>query len=124
VRLWALTAAAVAIATVASLPADAAAAAPEIVVLSGRADTVTAGDVLVEVRLPPGTRLTTLTAGETDVTDQLERRGTSRPAGLVHGLPVGPTRLVATTTDGGRAVLDVTNHPSTGPVLAGTQVQP
>lgn len=119
-----LTAAAVAIATAVSVPADAVATAPEIVVLSGRADTVTGGDALVEVRMPAGMRLTGLTAGSRDVTESLERRDTSRPAGLVRGLPVGRTRLVATTTDGGRAALDVTNHPSTGPVFAGTQVQP
>lgn len=120
---FAVAAAAAACAVVAS-PAQAASSVPEIVVLSGRADTVTGGDALVEVRLAPGARLATLTADGRDVTAALARRGTTRPAGLVGGLRVGETRLVATTTAGARAALDVINHPSTGPVLAGPQVQP
>ena len=105
-------------------PAEGGAAAPVLSTLSNRADLVSGGDVLVEVRLPPGSRLASLTAGRRDVTGMLERGDGSRLRGLVSGLVAGRTSLVARTTAGGKATLTVTNHPSTGPVFAGRQVQP
>jgi hypothetical protein len=103
-------------------PADAA-AAPRIVTLSNRADLVSGGDVLVEVQLPTGTRLRDVRAGARDVTRSFSLVN-GRTRGLVTGLPVGTTRLTVRTSAGGVGALTVTNHPSTGPVFAGPQVQP
>ncbi|MCW2542715.1 MAG: hypothetical protein JWM40_267 [Frankiales bacterium] len=100
-----------------------AADAPRVVALSNRADLVSGGDVLVEVRLPSGTRLREVLAGSRDVTPSFSVVS-GRTRGLVTGLPVGVTRLTARTAAGGVGWLTVTNHPSTGPVFAGPQVQP
>jgi hypothetical protein len=104
-------------------PVEAGAPTPDVVALSNRPDLVSGGDVLVEVRLPAGARLAALHVGDRDVTGQLRPvEGALR--GLVSGLPAGRSTFVARTTDGAEGTLTVTNHPSTGPVFAGPQVQP
>ena len=100
--------------------APAAAAPVEIRTLSNRADLVSGGDVLVQVSGPAGTRVQ---AGGRDVTSALSRRD-GRLQGLVTGLPLGRSRIVARAPDGAGAVLTVTNHPRSGPVFAGPQTQP
>src|SRR3954464_16059807 len=104
-----------------AIVAPAAAAPVEIRVLSNRADLVSGGDALVEVVGPPGVRVT---AAGRDVTDAFAVRGDGRFAGLVSGLPVGRSRIVARVPGGDGAELVVTNHPRTGPVFAGAQTQP
>lgn len=112
-------------------PASAAGAAAvqtpvQILSLSNRADLVSAGDVLLGLRVPPGTRPATVhvTAGARDVTKAFAARSGGTIAGLVTGLPVGRTLITATLPDGRGAHLTVTNHPRGGPVFAGPQVQP
>ena len=96
---------------------------PVIRTLSNRADLVSGGDVLLEVDVPRGQQLTSVTVGRRDATRQLRRTGTSW-RGLVTGLTDGPNIVRARTSAGGTATLVVTNHPSHGPVFAGPQVWP
>jgi hypothetical protein len=113
---------------VGTVPASAAAKKypPRIAVLSVRADLVSGGDALVKVAVPRHTALkrVRLFAGKRNVTRVLKRRGPRRLVGLVEGLRVGKTRLVARIRRGRSARLTVTNHPIGGPVLAGPQIQP
>jgi hypothetical protein len=107
-------------------PADARMPAPRIEVLSNRADLVSGGDAFVRVTLPRGvgsSRLR-LTAGRRNVTGVLGPTGPRQLEGVVSGLPVGRTALVARIRRGSAARLVVTNHPIGGPVFAGPQIQP
>ena len=115
-----------AVALLAAGPAAAASPAPRIKVLSNRADLVSGGDALVQVKVPRGVRAkrVKLFAGKRNVTKQLKRVGKRRLRGLVNGLRDGRTRLVARIRHAGAARLAVRNHPLGGPVMAGPQIQP
>ena len=105
-------------------PASAAGPAPlEIRSLSTRADLVSGGDVLLELVGPASARGLTVRAAGRDVTAEFRRAKSGRVLGLVSGLPLGRTSVVAETPVG-RAVLDVVNHAIGGPVFSGPQVQP
>lgn len=91
-------------------------------VLSNRADLVSAGDALVEVRLPRGVRPrdVTVRVGRRDVTHLFAQRANGRYLGLVTGLPLGRSTIrAAAPGHSGSAV--VTNHPNGGPVFSGPQ---
>ncbi|WP_296607307.1 DUF6351 family protein [Nocardioides sp.] len=97
-------------------------------VLSTRADLVSAGDVLVAVRIPAGVRArqVRVTAGDRDVTRRFAVRDDGRYWGLVRGLPLGRIVLRATAPGvpgvrPGRTV--VVNHPNGGPVFTGPQTR-
>lgn len=94
-------------------------------ILSNRADLISAGDVLVAVRLPDGIRArqVRVTAGARDVTHRFAVRPDGRFVGLVTGLPLGRVVLRATAPSvrGDRAI--VVNHPNAGPVFSGPQTQ-
>ena len=108
----------------------------EITTLSNRADLISNGDALVEVRVPNDVPLqqVTLTLNGTNVgagfvSDQ--RAHTLR--GVLRGLRVGENQFVAEANDQGedqqgedqpRARLTITNHPRGGPVLLGSQTMP
>jgi hypothetical protein len=102
-------------------PAPADSSVPVVEALSNRPDLISGGDVLVAVTVAHGI-LESFRAGASEV--RLERVGPGRWSGLVTGLPVGPTTLTARSSADTTGRLVVTNHPSTGPVLAGRQVQP
>jgi hypothetical protein len=89
-------------------------------VLSNRADLLTGGDALVEVAFPASvpTRSVHVLAGDREVTNAFRPSGPGRLRGLVTGLPVGTTRLVARVPGGG-AQIDLRNHPVTGPLFSG-----
>ena len=94
------------------------AAALEIETVSNRADLISGGDALVQLRdAGPGVRVD---VDGRDVTDAFDSSG----RGLVTGLRVGRNVLSARTPEGDGARLVITNHPSSGPVIAGPQVQP
>jgi hypothetical protein len=94
----------------------------QLTVLSGRADTVSGGDALVEVQGGrPGTRVW---VNGQEISGQFAARSDGRFLGLVTGLRVGRNELVARVGHRGRAALAVTNHPIGGPVFSGPQVQP
>src|SRR4051794_14449694 len=103
-------------------PANAAAAV-HIQTVSNRADLVSGGDVLVRIN---GThrKVPRVRAGGRDVTKSFALRPNGRVEGLVTGLPNGRTRLTARLPNGRGARLTVTNHPASGPVIAGPQTQP
>ena len=93
--------------------AGAATPVPKIKVLSNRADLVSGGDALVQVKVPRGVRASRvkLFAGRRNVTKSLDRVGRRRLQGLVTDLRDGKTRLVARVRHGGAARLIVRNHP-------------
>lgn len=102
------------------------AAEAELRVLSTRADLVSGGDALVDVRLPSGVdpAKVRLSVGKRDVTDAFAVRENGRFQGLLDGLALGDNVLTAKLPKGGGARLTITNHPNGGPVFSGPQVQP
>src|SRR5438445_5121540 len=100
----------------------------EIVTLSNRADLISGGDALVEVRVPKGVapNQVRLSLNGRDVTGAFTANAEARTLrGLVRGLGEGRNDLVARQSRGGReARLVITNHPISGPVLLGSQTQP
>src|SRR3954447_22050875 len=115
-----------AIALMAASPADARMAAPQIKVLSNRADLVSGGDALVRVTLPRKVNASRLklTAGKRNVTRSLTKVGARQLEGVLTGLPNRRLALTARIRRGSAARLYVTNHPIGGPVFAGPQIQP
>lgn len=111
-----------------SAPPEAPPAALTVSVLSSRPDAVTGGSTLVDVALPVGLAASavTLSANGADVTASLAPSADgTHLRGLVGGLVVGDTTLVADATGGmRRAEVKVTNHPLTGPVFSGPHLTP
>src|SRR5262245_51347528 len=103
----------------------------EITVLSGRADQVTGGDAVVQVKVPrnvaPGDVIVRL--GDADVTDAFGAGGDDRTlVGLVEGLEDGDNTLTVNAEGanprGSQSRLTLTNHPIGGPIFSGPQQQP
>lgn len=97
----------------------------QIRVLSSRADLVSGGDALISVDLPSSSlaRKAQVTLDDKAVTGQLEVRGASL-VGLVRGLKNGDNDLEALLPDGRGAMITLTNHPSSGPLISGPQLTP
>src|SRR5262245_40729772 len=98
----------------------------EIKTLSTDASRVTGGDVLVQITAPSDTVLK-VTANVRDVSNVFKTgEATGVHIGLVTGLPIGKSTLVAEAAgrNKGKAELDITNYPITGPVLSGPWIQP
>src|SRR5690242_12277184 len=103
----------------------------EIHALSNRADLVSGGDVLLEVRLPinmPPHQLALSLNGH-DVSSQFQYQADERRlVGLLTGLVEGPNRFVADANGKGKgrpyASLTITNHSKGGPIFSGPQMQP
>ena len=101
-----------------------ASAAPEILVLSNRADLITGGDALVEIKWPAGTNTNDAQVGLNGVSVKsafATRDG--RYTGLVTGLRDGDNVLTA-STQGTAAQITITNHPITGPIVSGPHITP
>ncbi len=103
----------------------------EIVTLSNRADLISGGDALVEVRVPRNVSLNqvTLKLNGDAVTGTFKTNTAARTLRtVVTGLVNGDNELVAEVRGRGhsepRARLKITNHPIGGPVLLGSQTQP
>jgi Tannase-like family of unknown function (DUF6351) len=136
-RPWAWLAAASAVAVVASplgpAVARAASAAPAaqfgqlalISVSNPRPELVSGGEVLIQVRVPRGTRASSVrvTADGSNVTRNFQAQPDGSLLGLVTGLRVGRNLLAASTRDQ-FAALTVTDHAITGPVFSGKQQLP
>jgi hypothetical protein len=103
----------------------AAAAGPQIVVLSNRADLISGGDALVEIKWPDGARLAVakVQLNGVDVTPTFERKSNRRTMGLLTGLKNGENILTASVS-GSTSRIAITNHPIGGPVFSGPQLQP
>ncbi len=102
-----------------------------ILTLSNRADLISGGDALVEVRLPRSVPIgkVKLTLNGTDVSTSFVAGPTAATLrGVLKGLWVGENHLVASSTerehDQRSASLTITNHPRGGPVLLGAQTTP
>jgi len=108
------------------MSALASATTPEILVLSNRADLITGGDALVEIRVPgylnPAQGVKLDVDGRS-VTNAFAKRADGRFYGLVTGLRDGANVLRA-VVPGGSASITLTNHPIGGPVFSGPQVVP
>jgi hypothetical protein len=102
--------------------APASAAAPELKVLSNRADLVSGGDALVELAGNP--RGVKVDLDGADVTGKFAERPGGRWIGLLDGLKVGRNVVTARAPDGTASRITITNHPIGGPVIDGPQIQP
>ena len=118
-------------ATVAASAKVAASGQFEILTLSNRADHVSGGDALVEVRVPGTVPLhqVTLWLNGLDVTAAFHTDTAARTMrGVLTGLKVGQNEFLADSNGRGlgrpRASLAITNHPIGGPVLLGSQTTP
>jgi uncharacterized tannase-like protein DUF6351 len=106
----------------------------EIVTLSNRADLISGGDALVEVRVPKQVSLSAVKVklNDRDITSSFKADAAKRTLrGLVTGLADGRNDLVAEDSGKGNGKdeakevrLTITNHPIGGPVLLGSQTQP
>jgi len=94
-------------------------------VLSNRADLVSGGNALVQIRLPARARRwkVSVRVGRRSVRKEFTRSGTTL-LGLVDGLGLGRNVLTARLPDGTRARITIRNHPDGGPVFGGPQLQP
>jgi hypothetical protein len=101
-----------------------ASAAPEILVLSNRADLISGGDALVEIKWPAGTDTTAAQVNLNGVSVKSSfglRDG--RYMGLVTNLKNGDNLLTA-QVPGAAAQITITNHPITGPIISGPHITP
>ena len=114
---------------VASFPAGAASPrrpALSISVLSGRADLVTGGSVLVAINLPTRSAAhhVHVTLGRSNVTKDFAFRADGRFEGLVTGVARGGSVLQAMLPNGWGTRIKLINHPIGGPVFSGPQIDP
>lgn len=94
-------------------------------VLSNRADLVSEGDALVEIKGSPDALagLQVAVNGEA-ATDRFAARENGRYMGVVTGLREGANEVVTTTASGGGARLTLTNHSKSGPIFSGPHISP
>jgi hypothetical protein len=103
----------------------------DIVTLTNRADLISGGDALVEVRVPSTIALdgVRLTLNGRDVTSSFQVNAAARTMrGVLTGLKEGGNQFVAETGKKGHgpqhAKLTINNHGIGGPVLSGEQITP
>ncbi len=100
----------------------------DITTLSNRADLVSGGDALIEVRLPKKISAVKVKLNGEDVTGAFVALDARTLRGVVTGLREGANEVAAEGDGPGhskrRARLRVTNHPIGGPVLSGEQITP
>jgi Tannase-like family of unknown function (DUF6351) len=106
--------------------ADAAQPRLKLKVVSNRADLISAGEALVEVRIPAGIDAAAVRVRDDrrNVTRSFAIRPNGRFQGLVKRLEVGPNAVTARAPGARGSRVTVTNHPNGGPVFSGPQVQP
>jgi uncharacterized tannase-like protein DUF6351 len=102
-------------------------AALEIRAVSTRPDTVSGGEVLVQITVPGAVALDRLSVTLNGRDIRPAFRPGAQPQlllGLVTGLSPGANQLEVTAPGQRRAQLTLVNHPSTGPVIAGPHQTP
>ncbi len=92
-------------------------------VLSNRADLLSSGDALVEIKLPAKASSAEVALNGRDVSDQFAARANGRYMGLLSGLELGTNTLTASVA-GARDSARLINYPNGGPVFSGPQIQP
>ena len=99
-----------------------------IVTLSTRPDTVSGGDVLVEIDVPGRVELqdVKVTLNGQDITNAFRPtpNGQRSLLGLVEKLRLGENRLTAHANGGGSDEVTLTNYPITGPIFSGPHETP
>ena len=105
-----------------AMPQNSVAAPQEIVVLSNRADLISGGDALVEIKWPAGTNLAqaTISLNGASVKSAFAMRPNGRYMGVVTGMNIGNNAVLARHA-GGAAQIVINNHPIEGPVFSGGQ---
>jgi hypothetical protein len=95
-------------------------AAPEILVLSNRADLISGGDALVEIKWEAvaHSKVARIELNGVDVTSAFATRPNGRYMGMVTDLKPGDNSLAVRIGGAGREIT-VTNHPLGGPVFSG-----
>jgi len=95
-------------------------AAPEILVLSNRADLISGGDALVEIKWEAvaHSKAARIELNGVDIRSAFATRPNGRYMGLVTDLKPGDNSLVVRVGGAGREIT-VTNHPIGGPVFSG-----
>jgi len=103
----------------------AAAPGPQILVLSNRADLISGGDALVEIKWPVGANPASpkIELNNVSINSAFARRPNGRYMGLVTGLKKGENVLTVRIPGSGSRIT-ITNHPIGGPVFSGAQLQP
>ena len=98
----------------------------QITTVSNRADLVSGGNVMVQITLPPSTKVDGLvvTVDGRDVSSAFSTDSSGRVRGVVTGLAVGNNTITAATATAGAAALVVTNAPRHGPVMSGASWAP
>ncbi len=101
---------------------------PTILALSNRADLISGGSALVEIKLAASASVSKLKVDldGTDVTSSFTTLANGRTMGVVKGLKNGTNNLTASSADGSfsGARLVITNAPIGGPVLLSAQTTP
>ena len=94
--------------------------------MSNRADLISDGNALVEVRLPTGADATSMKVelNGRDVTSAFTAADGAARRGLVGGLAEGRNVIAAQAAGARAAELVVTNAPRSGPILAGPHLMP
>ncbi|MEO7116169.1 MAG: DUF6351 family protein, partial [Caldimonas sp.] len=99
-----------------------------ITTLSNRADLVSGGSALVEIKTPGFVLPATLKVDRdgTDITAAFSQQASGRILGVVSGMKTGANVITAKAADGSiaGAQLVITNHPIGGPVLLSAQAGP
>src|SRR5262245_22245432 len=99
----------------------------EILTRSTRPDTVSGGNVLVQIAVPGTVPLNRVTVSLNDLDVTAAFRPGLAPGslvGLVEGLALGENTLRAKAEGAGDAKLELTNHPITGPIFSGPHQVP
>ncbi len=119
---WGLGLAAVVVVLAGAAQAE---AAPKIKVLSNRADLISGGDALVEIKAPRGAyRRLHVDLNGRAVDRRFKKRPNGRYQGIVKRLRNGRNVLTAQVGNGAVARTRITNHPNGGPVFSGPQIKP
>jgi hypothetical protein len=94
-------------------------------VLSGRANLVTGGSALVAVNVPRrDRRKVKITLGHRNLTRKFVAESNGQLEALVTGLALGSNTLQATVPGGWATKITLVDHPNTGPIFAGPQLEP
>ncbi|HUP07056.1 MAG TPA: DUF6351 family protein, partial [Caldimonas sp.] len=103
-------------------------AGTSITTLGNRADLISGGDTLMEIKLPAGANAAQLkvTVNSLDQTAAFTTLPSGRTVGRITNLYNGANSVIASAKDGSfqSAQLIVENHPKNGPVILSSQIQP